>query len=261
MSGSLFAKLTQPMGKVADEPVPELKGVGIDQKIGSTIPLNTEFRDENGKVVKLGSYLSPGKPLIISPVYYGCRSLCNYHLNGLTDGLKELDWNPGDKFQVLAISFDDHEGPELAKDKKDSYMKLYNRANTEEGWHFLTGNTKSIKEFTESVGFKFHWNQEMQEWAHPSAAIVISPEGKITRYLPGVFFKPQDLKLALNESVQGKLGTFVDRLVLFCFRYDEHQSKYSPIVINIMKLGGGLMIVVLAIWLIPFWIRSRRRYV
>ncbi len=253
------AKLTEPIGKSVTEPVPELQGVGIDQKIGSNLPLDLEFKNEDGQIVKLGQFLAPGKPVILSPVYYGCRSLCNYHLNGLTEGLKGLDWNAGDKYEVLAVSFDDHEGPELAKGKKASYMKLYDRPQGEVGWHFLTGDSNSIKALTSAIGFKFRWNQEMNEWAHPSAAIVVSPEGKITRYLPGVFFQPQDIKLALNESVDGKLGTFVDRMVLFCFRYDEHQSKYSPFVSNIMKLGGGLMILVLAIWLLPFWIRSRRR--
>lgn len=257
----VIAKLTQPIGKSSQEPVAELKGVGIDQKIGSPFPVEAEFRDEEGRVVKLGQYLTPGKPMIVSPVYFGCRSLCNYHLNGLTDGLKGLDWTIGEKFQVLAISFDDHEGPELAKGKKESYMKLYDRPKGAEGWHFLTGNSKAIKMLTDGVGFKYHWNEEMQEWAHPSSAIVVSPEGKITRYLPGVFFRPQDIKLALNESVDGKLGSFVDRMVLFCFRYDEHQSKYSLIISNIMKLGGALMVLALLAWLIPFWRRTRRRLV
>jgi protein SCO1/2 len=255
-----LAKLTEPMGKSVTEPVPELQGVGIEQKIGLSVPLDLEFKNEDGQLVKLGHFLAPGKPIIISPVYYGCRSLCNYHLNGLTEGLKGLDWSAGQKFEVLAISFDDHEGPELAKTKKDSYMKLYNRASANSGWHFLTGSAASIKTITEAIGFKFRWNKEMGEWAHPSAAIVVSPEGKITRYLPGVYFRPQDIKFALNESVDGKLGTFVDKMVLYCFKYDEHQSKYSLFVTNIMKLGGGLMILVLAVWLIPFWLRSRRRF-
>lgn len=254
-----FAKLAEPMGKSVAEPVAELQGVGIDQKIGSKIPLDIEFKNEDGQPVKLGQFLAPGKPIIISPVYYGCRSLCNYHLNGLTEGLKGLDWSAGEKFEVLAISFDDREGPELAKAKKESYMKLYDRPKANGGWHFLTGDAKAIGSLTSSVGFKFRWNDDMGEWAHPSAAIIVSPEGQITRYLPGVFFRPQDIKLALNESVDGKLGTFVDRMVLYCFRYDEHQSKYSPFVTNIMKLGGGLMILALAFWLIPFWLRSRRQ--
>ena len=255
----LSAKLTEPIGKTIAEPVQELNGVGINQQIGGDLPLETEFKDENGQVVKLGQYLAPGKPIILSPVYFGCRSLCNFHLNGLTDGLKALKWNAGEKFEVLAVSFDDHEGPELAKAKKASYMKLYGRPLASKGWHFLTGDAKAIKTLTSALGFKFRWNKEMNEWAHASAAVVISPKGKITRYLPGVFFQQQDIKFALNESVEGKLGNFVDRMVLFCFRYDEHKSKYSLFVSNIMKVGGGLMILTLLIWLIPFWLRSRRR--
>lgn len=257
----VFARLTEPVGKSVSESVQELKGVGIDQKIGSKIPLDVSFKNDQGELVTLKDYLAPGKPILLSPVYYGCRSLCNYHLNGLTEGLKGLDWNPGEKFEIVAVSFDDREGPEIAKAKKENYLKFYGRPKTEKGWHFLTGDIKAIGALTSAVGFKFHWNSEMGEWAHPSSAIVISPDGTITRYLPGVFFRPQDIKLALNESVDGKLGTFVDRMVLFCFRYDEHQSKYSPFVSNIMKLGGGLMVLALASWLIPFWLRTRRRFV
>jgi protein SCO1/2 len=254
-----MAKLTEPMGKSVSEPVPELQDVGISQKIGSKLPLDLVFKNESGESVTLGQFLAPGKPLILSPVYFGCQSLCNYHLNGLTEGLKGLDWTAGDKFEVLAISFDDREGPALGKAKKESYLKLYDRPKGNGGWHFLTGDAKAIGALTSSVGFKFKWNEKMNEWAHPSAAIIVSPEGVITRYLPGVYFQPQDIKLALNESVDGKLGTFVDRMVLYCFRYDEHQSKYSPFVSNIMKLGGGMMILVLAAWLIPFWLRTRRQ--
>lgn len=253
------AKLTEPIGKSVTEEVPELRGVGIDQKIGQGLPLDVGLLDEEGKTVTLRQYLSPGKPLILSPVYYGCKSLCNFHLNGLMDGLKGLDWSAGDKFEVVALSFDASEGPELAKAKKESYMKVYGRPSGEKGWHFLTADAKAIGAITASAGFNFRWNKELGEWAHASAAIMVSPEGIITRYLPGVFFRPQDIKLALNESVKGQLGTFIDRMVLFCFRYDEHQSKYSPFVSNIMKLGGGLMILFLALWLIPFWLKARRR--
>lgn len=256
---TLNAKLTQPIGKSVSETVPELKGVGIDHQIGSKLPLDVEFTDENGNKATLRQFLAPGKPLILSPVYYGCKSLCNFHLNGLMDGLKGLEWSAGEKFEVVALSFDAHEGPELAKAKKESYMKVYHRPSAEKGWHFLTGEPKAIGAITSAVGFNYHWNKDLAEWAHPSAAIMISPEGVITRYLPGVFFRPQDIKLALNESVKGQLGSFVDRMVLFCFRYDEHQSKYSPFVSNIMKLGGGMMMLVLGLWLIPFWLRTRRR--
>lgn len=246
-------------GKTSTEAVPALQGVGIEPHIGQKLDTNLLFKNEDGQSVALKNFLREGHPVILSPVYYGCRSLCNYHLNGLTEGLKSLDWSVGQKFDVVAFSFDDRENSTLSKGKKESYLKLYSRAGTQDGWHFLTADRDTITQITNQLGFKFKWNQEMGEWAHPSAAIIISPDGTINRYLPGVYFQANDLKLALNESVEGRLGTFVDKMVLFCFKYDEHQSKYSPYIINIMKIGGGLMIVILAIWLSSAWMKSRRK--
>lgn len=266
---ALFALLFAPMAHAAYEPKPaamlageqakELQGVGIDEKIGSNIDLNLTFKDENGETVTLAKYISGSHiPVIISPVYYSCPGLCNFHLNGLTDALKLMDWSVGDKFKVVAISFDSKETPDLALKKKASYMKVYDRAGTEGGWSFLTGDEANIKAFTSAVGFKFKWNEEAKEWAHASAAIVVTPDGRISRYLPGIMFDPKDVKLAINEASNGKMGTFVDNLVLYCFQYNPHQSKYTLYAFNIMKLGGALMVLVLALWLLPIWVRSRR---
>jgi protein SCO1 len=249
----------KPAEMVASDQAKELQGVGIDEKIGTYIDLNLNFKDENGETVTLGKYITGGHtPVIISPVYYSCPALCNFHLNGLTDALKLVDWSVGDKFKVVAISFDAKETPDLAKKKKDSYMKTYNRPGTEGGWSFLTGDEANIKALTSAAGFKFKWNEEAKEWAHASAAIVVTPDGKISRYLPGIMFDPKDVKLAINEASNGKIGTFVDQLVLYCFQYNPHQSKYTLYAFNIMKLGGALMVLVLALWLLPIWIRSRR---
>ncbi len=266
---ALFALLFAPTVQAAYEPKPaemlageqakELQGVGIDEKIGTNIDLNLTFKDENGETVTLAKYINGSHiPVIISPVYYSCPGLCNFHLNGLTDALKLMDWNVGDKFKVVAISFDAKETPDLALKKKASYMKIYNRAGTEGGWSFLTGDEANIKALTSAVGFKFKWNEEAKEWAHASAAIVVTPDGKISRYLPGIMFDPKDVKLAINEASNGKMGTFVDNLVLYCFQYNPHQSKYTLYAFNIMKLGGALMVLVLALWLLPVWVRSRR---
>lgn len=241
----------------AAEKAKELEGVGIEEKLGSHLDLNLSFKDENGEIVTLAKYMG-STPVIISPVYYSCPGLCNFHLNGLTDALKLMDWNAGEKFKVLALSFDSKEGPEVAAKKKDSYMKVYGRPGTEGGWHFLTADEATIQAFTSSVGFKFKWSEETKEWAHASAAIVVTPDGKISRYLPGIMFDPKDIKLALNEASSGKIGTFVDQLVLYCFQYNPHQSKYTLYAFNIMKLGGALMVLVLALWLLPVWVRSRR---
>ncbi|MES3038045.1 MAG: SCO family protein [Bdellovibrionota bacterium] len=256
------ANAYEPTGEtpplVAAETPEEIKDVGITQKTGAQLDMNLEFIDETGKTVKLGDYYKGGLPVIVSPVYFSCPGLCNFHLNGLTDGLKDLDWNAGEKFQVLAISFEPKDTPQTAAGKKDNYLKVYNRPGTEDGWHFLTASAGTVKTFTESVGFKFKWNEEANDWSHASAAIVTSPTGSISRYLPGVVFEAKDLKLALNEATQGKIGTFVESLVLYCFRYNPHQSRYVLYAFNVMKLAGLIMIVVLAIWLIPVWRRNRR---
>ncbi len=246
-------------GLPANESVQALQGVGLESHIGRKVTTSLFFKNEMGESVTLGQFLQSGKPIILSLVYYGCKSLCNYHLNGLTEGLRGLDWSVGQKFDVVAISFDPREGSDLAAGKKQSYMKEYNRPGTQSGWHFLTADQETIGQITSDVGFKYKWNEEMNEWSHPSAAIIISPDGTINRYLPGVFFQPNDIRLALNESMNGQLGTFIDKLVLFCFRYDEHKSKYSPYVINIMKIGGGITIMILVLWLASFWWKNRRK--
>jgi len=266
---ALFALLFAPVAHAGYEPKPaemlagekvkELEGVGIEEKTGTYIDLNLTFKDENGETVTLGKYINGNHiPVIISPVYYSCPGLCNFHLNGLTDGLKLMDWSVGDKFKVVAVSFDSKETPDLALKKKASYMKVYDRPGTEGGWSFLTGDEANIKALTAALGFKFKWNEEAKEWAHASAAIVVTPDGKISRYLPGIMFDPKDVKLAVNEASNGKVGTFVDSLVLYCFQYNPHQSKYTLYAFNVMKLGGALMILVLALWLLPIWARSRR---
>lgn len=244
---------------VASEAPKSLDGVGIDEKLGHQIDLNLKFKDENGQEVTLGKYFADSaKPVILSPVYYSCPGLCNFHLNALTDAMKELDWTLGDKFKAIAVSFDPTESEKVASKKKASYMNVYGRPVAEKDWHFLTGDEANIKSLMASLGFKYRWDNDANEWAHASAAIIVTPDGKISRYLPGLQIFPKDLKLALNEASAGKVGTFVDQLVLYCFQYNPHQSKYTLYAFNIMKLGGALMVLVLGIWLLPIWIRSRR---
>lgn len=249
----------KPAPMVAEEQAKELKDVGIDEKKGNYIDLNLAFKDEMGQPVTLAKYFANShQPVILSPVYFSCPGLCNFHLNALTDAMKEMDWTLGDKFKAVAVSFDATETPTTAMKKKEAYLKLYGREGASKDWHFLTGDEASIKSLMASLGFKYKWNEEMNEWAHASAAIIITPDGKISRYLPGLQIFPKDLKLALNEASSGKIGNVVDSLVLYCFQYNPHQSKYTLYAFNIMKLGGALMLVVLALWLLPIWIRARR---
>lgn len=251
---------TQKEANSANTPA-ELKGVGIKEHLGDAIDLNLQVRNEAGQLVTLGSFFKSHKPVMLSPVYFNCPGLCNYHFNGVVETLQKIDWNPGDKFEVIAFSFDSKEGAELAQAKKDNYMKMYNRAGTEGGFHFLSADEATIKKLTASLGFEYRWNAQANEWSHASAAIVITPDGKISRYLHGIAFEPKDMKLALNEASNGKIGNIIDSVVLFCFKYDEHQSKYGLQVFRVVQLAGALMVLILAFWLTPVLVKAGREKV
>lgn len=275
MNTSVFAQTTSPRGgtdydgkamaTTSDEVPEEIKNVGIDEKIGQHIDLNLQVTDDTGKVVPLSTFFQPHKPVLLSPIYYNCPGLCSFHFNGVIDSLKKIDWNPGDKFQVLAFSFDASENaPDkagLGTKKKASYMKLYGRPGTENGFHFVTADQATVDKLMKSVGFRYKWNEKAGEWAHVSAAIMIAPDGKITRYLHGIEFNPQDMKFALNETANGKVGNIVDSVLLYCFKFDQHQSKYGLQVFRVMQIAGGFTILLLAIWLLPVLFKARREKV
>lgn len=239
----------------------ELKGVTIEEKIGQKIDLNLMVYNEKGESVPLSSYFSPHKPILLSPMYYACPGLCSFHFNGVIESLKKVDWNPGEKFQVIAFSFDPKETFDLGVKKKTNYMKMYDRKGTENGFHFITAPPETITALMNQVGFQYKWNEAANEWSHASAAIMISPEGIISRYLHGVEFDPRDMKLALNETANGKVGNLVDSVILYCFKYDQHESKYGLQAFRVMQLGGAVMVLILAIWLFPVLLRSRREKV
>jgi protein SCO1/2 len=244
--------------KASNELPKELEGVGITEKIGQKLDLSTMVKNEKGEAVPLSSFFKSHHPVIFSPVYFTCPNLCNFHLNGLTDTLKKVDWSPSNQFEVVAFSFDSKETPEDAAKKKEMYLKIYDRPGTANGWHFVTADEATVQKVTQQLGFKFKWNPESIQWSHASAAIMISPDGMITRYLPGIQFEPRDVKLALNEAADGKVGNIADTVMLFCFKYDRHQSKYGLQVYRVMQLGGAATVLLLALWLIPVFLRAKR---
>ncbi len=246
------------LGEASTEMPKELKDIGISENLGQKLDLSLMLTDETGKQVPLSSFYDGRKPVVISLIYFSCPGLCNFHLNGAVDALKKMDWSAGDKYQYLAISFDSKENAELAAKKKETYMKLYERPGTENGWHFLTADEATIQKITSQIGFRFQWNKEAQEWAHASAAVITTPEGKLSRYLHGIMFDEKTFKLALNEATEGKIGSFVDKMVWYCFQYDPRQSKYTLYAVNLMKIGGVAIILILAAVLLPVWIRSRK---
>jgi protein SCO1/2 len=256
-----YSAAKEEAGMSSTEPPKGLGDVGIDEKLGQKLDLGLKFKDENGETVSLGKYYDGKHPVVVSLVYYSCPGLCNFHLNGVVESLKTIDWSAGDQFQYIAISFDPKETPELAKAKKASYMKIYGRAGTENGWHFLTGDEATIKQIASQIGFKYKWDPEQKQWAHASAAVVTMPDGEISRYLHGILFDGKTFKLAMNEAAEGKVGTITDKLIWYCFHYDPHQSKYTLYATRVMKLGGLATILVLGLILIPVWIRSRKEHV
>ena len=221
-----------------------LKNVGIDQKLNETIPLDAVFRDEQGREVSLGTFFK-GKPVVLSLVYYSCPMLCTQVLNGMMGSLRRVSFNIGEQFEVVTVSFDPKETPQLAAAKKVTYVKGYNRAGAEAGWHFLTGDEANIKLLTESVGFRYAWDEQTKQFAHASGIMVLTPEGKIARYFYGIEYAPNDLRLGLVEASQNKIGTPVDALMLYCYHYDPATGKYGAVVMNIVKLAGVVTLVLI----------------
>lgn len=251
---------TAALGDDAGLP-PLLQGVGIDQRLGQQVPLDTPFRDETGKQVMLGDYFGE-KPVILVLAYFRCPRLCNEVLNGLEIGLEDVKGlDIGKQFNVLTVSFDPQERPPLAAAKKANYIEKYERPGAAAGWHFLTGDSTAIKLLTDAVGFKYHYDPAADQFAHASGIMVLTPQGKLSRYFYGIRYPATDLRLALVESSNGKIGSPVDSLLLFCFHYDPSSGKYTPFVMNIVRLGGVMTLLAFGVAGVIFWRGERRRKV
>ena len=218
-----------------------LKKVGIEQRLNNQLPLDATFRDESGREVKLGEYFRGGRPVVLALVYYECPMLCNLTLNGLVGALEAVPFTPGREFEVVTVSFDPREGPELAEKKTETYPRRFRREGVENGWHFLTGDKDSIQQLAQSVGFQYAWDEESKQFAHASAIMVATPEGKLSHYFYGIEYSPKDLRLALVESSQGKIGSPVDALILYCYHYDPSTGKFAP-VMAVLRAAGVLTV-------------------
>ncbi len=241
------------------EPLPhELEGVGVTERLDAQVPLELRFRDETGAEVPLGAYFRDGKPVILNLGYYGCPMLCGLVLNGLTDGLKQLSWTPGRQFRVVTLSIDHTESPALAKLKKQNYIKELNRPEAAAGWPYLTGREEDILALTETVGFGFRWNEARKEYAHAAVLLVLTPDGRVSRYLYGIQFDAQTLRLALVEAAAGKIGSPLDQVLLFCFQYDAHEGRFVLAAVKLMRAAGLTTAAVLGIILFALWRREKR---
>lgn len=248
-----------PVGARADDPLPAiLRDVGIDQRLHEQVPLDVAFRDEAGCLVRLGKYFD-GKPVILVLAYSRCPMLCNEVLNGLVDGLRGVSLDMGEQFQVVTVSFDPREKPELAAAKKANYAESYGRPGAAGGWHFLTGEQDAIDRLTRAVGFRYVYDPSQDQFAHASGIMVLTPQGKIARYFYGIKYASRDLRLGLVEASEGMIGTPVDSVLLLCFHYDAATGKYTPAVMGFVRLGGALTLAILGVFLVRAWYRDWRK--
>jgi protein SCO1/2 len=214
-----------------------LTEIGLDQKLNAPLPLDLPFTDEQGRQVRLGDYFGK-RPVILTLVYYECPMLCTQVLNGLSSAIGVLQFDVGREFDIVTVSFDPKETPELASAKKAAYLERYKRPGAAEGWHFLTGSQKSIEALTKSVGFRYAYNEGTDQYAHVSGIMVATPDGTLSHYFYGIEYGPRDLRLALIDAGDRKVGSPVDQLLLYCFHYDPKSAKYSFAVMRLVRTAG-----------------------
>jgi protein SCO1 len=255
-------KTYDPAAFEATTGLPEtLKTVGIEQRLGERLPLDAVLKDEEGRTVKLGDYFNTGRPVILALVYYECPMLCSQVLNGLAGSLKGMSLDAGKDFDVVAISFDARENdmPGLAKNKKAAYTERYGRAGTGNGWHFLTGTQGAIDQVTSAAGFSYKWDEKSNQFAHAAAIMVTTPEGKLSRYFYGIEYAPRDVKFAVMESSENKVGNVAEKLLLYCFHYDPATGKYGLAILRVMRIGGVVTLLGMGAMIFVFVRRSKRK--
>jgi len=242
------------------DPVPQaLARVGIEEKLNTALPLQLAFKDERGRDVTLGSYFHAGRPVILTLNYYRCPMLCTLELNGLVTAMKDLAWSPGAEFQVVTVSIDPREMPPLAAAKRAGYLRDLGRPGADEGWHFLTGDGASIRRLAASVGFSYEYDEATDQYGHAAVVVLATPDGRVARYLYGVQFEADTLKLGLLEASQGTIGSPWDRFILYCYRYDAARGSYALAARKLMRAGGVVTMILLGAMVGTFWWRERHR--
>ena len=244
----------QPTGEIPSV----FDDVGITEKLGEKVPLDLQFANEVGEQVALSSFFDGKRPVMLNLVYHECPMLCSLLLTELTKTLQLMEWQPGGQYDIVTVSFSATEDDSVAARAKAKYIGQLGRPEAAAGWHFLTGTPESIQTLAASVGFRFRWVESTKEFAHPAALMFLGPDGTITRYIHGMGYEPEDVRKALVEASEGRIGTTMDQIMLYCYKYDADANSYVLHAQNLMKLGGFVMLLLLGTLLALFWRRERR---
>ena len=255
-SGPATAGYKQEPGMVSSAIPAPLREIGFDQNIDQRAPLDTTFRNEAGATVRIGDYFGR-KPVVLVFAYYDCPMLCTQVINGLSSALGVMSLNPGKDFEVVTVSFNPRDTPASATAKKAVYLERYKRAGAAEGWHFLTGDQPSIDRLTKAAGFRYAWDAETKQYAHPSGVIVVTPDGRLSRYLFGIEYGPRDLRLAIVEASEGKAGTPVDTLLLYCYHYDPMTGRYGFVIMRAIRMAGAATVLAIGAFIVVMVRRER----
>ena len=231
--------------------------IGLDQLLNQQLPLTLSFRDETGKTVQLGDYFGE-KPVILSFAYYDCPMLCTLVINGLIRTLRTLSFSAGTEFNIVTVSFNPKDTPPMAAIKRQTSLQSYSRKGAENGWHFLTGDEKTIQQLTQAVGFRYAYDENTQQYQHPSGIMILTPDGKLSRYFYGIEYAPRDVRLGLIEASAGKIGSPVDQVLLLCFHYDPTTGKYGLVITRALQLGGLATMLALGVFMLISSRRDRR---
>jgi protein SCO1 len=242
-----------------EEAPKRLKGVDLVEHLGDGVPETLPFKDQDGKAVTLGDYLHGGVPVILTFNYSTCPMLCSLQLTAFVEGLKKLEFTAGKQFRIVTVLLDPKETNDTAHRFRARYLSQYNRPGAEPGWNFLTGSAENIHALAKTVGFTYNYNEARGEYVHPAAITLLSPEGKVARYLYGLEYPDKTLRLGLVEASEGRVGTSLDKLVLYCFHYDSSEGRYAPIAARIMQLGGGVCLALFAGFLTILIRRDKKR--
>jgi protein SCO1/2 len=265
MTGALIALATSygsatsaENGTQPPNPITQGQGVAIDQRLGAQIPLDVTLRDERGRSVPLADLLT-GKPVILNLVYFQCPMLCNLAMDGLIRSLRTLPYGVGDELTVITVSFDPREGPALAAAAKRTAVRRYGRPQAAEHWHFLTGDQQQVERLCKSVGFRYYWDAERQQYAHAAGIMVLTPDGVVSRYLMGVEYAPRDLRLSLVEAADKRIGSVTDQVLLLCYQYDPTTGKYGLLIQRVLRVAGVATVGLLASSIgLMLWSERRR---